>query len=579
MRKLFTLPVHAFHPKRYRPGDLGTWTGHLPFARDLISAVSPKLIVELGTHVGESYFGFCQAIEEAGIQCRAVAIDTWRGDSHAGLYDDSVFQDVDRYNRQNYSGFSTLIRDTFDNAIHQFADETIDILHIDGLHTYEAVKHDFETWFPKVRPGGIVLLHDTAAKHADFGVWQLWEELQPHHRTFAFTHWWGLGVLQKEGSEQAVPTLLQVLFSDSEAERQHARDQYALAAEFLDFTFGNQAVRAINRVHPALQVFAADPGGYTEQRSAALDLHFDAWEDYSITLPNGSAPGALRIDPANGPCLMELERITLDPPHHEIFPDALSCQGDLIRGHEPGSFMSTGSDPQWILPALDDLASGEPLTIRIRMRVRLDPSPIGIMHASRIGFGPAPVSGTPDSETLKLELRAARAERTILLAEYRQLKTVHDGLTAEAARVRDRLAAEQAARTVAEQDLAREQGQRVLYEADTNRLRQEVTQQIDALEHRRQLTLQAQAAADHLQEQTGALGREVVNLRMNLAAEAQAKALAEAEKADLARHALVLQYAVDEQRKVTAEYAESLSWKITAPLRAVLNLFNRKGPS
>jgi predicted O-methyltransferase YrrM len=38
---------------------------------------------------------------------------------------------------------------------------SIDFLFIDADHSYEAVKRDWEGWFPKVRKGGYVALHDS----------------------------------------------------------------------------------------------------------------------------------------------------------------------------------------------------------------------------------------------------------------------------------------------------------------------------------------------------------------------------------------------------------------------------------
>jgi len=37
----------------------------------------------------------------------------------------------------------------------------IDLLFIDGDHHYEAVRRDFEDWYPFVRPGGLIVLHDS----------------------------------------------------------------------------------------------------------------------------------------------------------------------------------------------------------------------------------------------------------------------------------------------------------------------------------------------------------------------------------------------------------------------------------
>ncbi|MDF3886547.1 class I SAM-dependent methyltransferase [Cupriavidus basilensis] len=171
------------------------WVGHIPFALALISIHRPRLFVELGSHFGDSYCAFCQAIQQVVPGGRAFAVDTWAGDEHAGYYSSHVLDALRSHHDSKYSQFSTLLQKTFDEAVRDFDDGTIDLLHIDGLHTYDAVLNDFTLWSPKMSSRGIILFHDIRVTHGDFEVWRLWAELKERYPTIEFDHSHGLGVL------------------------------------------------------------------------------------------------------------------------------------------------------------------------------------------------------------------------------------------------------------------------------------------------------------------------------------------------------------------------------------------------
>jgi O-antigen biosynthesis protein len=180
------------------------WWGHVPFAFWLTAACKPRLLVELGTHLGVSYAAFCEAVVRSRLETRCFAVDTWGGDAHAGFYGDDVYDDFKDFHDKRYASFSELLRKTFDEACSCFGDGTIDLLHIDGFHTYEAVRHDFETWRPKLSKQAIVLLHDTNEWRDDFGVGQFFGELKKELPVFEFLHCHGLGVVAV-GAEMPMP--------------------------------------------------------------------------------------------------------------------------------------------------------------------------------------------------------------------------------------------------------------------------------------------------------------------------------------------------------------------------------------
>lgn len=64
----------------------------------------------------------------------------------------------------------TFIQDYSFNVVKNW-DKIIDYIFIDGDHTYESVKQDFEEWYPHVKIGGIISIHDSSANRGGPPFW------------------------------------------------------------------------------------------------------------------------------------------------------------------------------------------------------------------------------------------------------------------------------------------------------------------------------------------------------------------------------------------------------------------------
>jgi len=195
LKAIWTPELEPLFWRSDRVGVESAWYGHVPFAHWIVAALSPRCIVELGTHNGVSYAAFCGAVQRQGLGARCFAVDTWAGDAQAGFYGEDVFDGLRQYHDQRFGAFSTLVRSVFEDALGVIPDGTVDLLHIDGLHTYDAVRRDFDSWRGKLSDRAVVLFHDTNVREGAFGVWKLWAELQEEHPSFEFLHAYGLGML------------------------------------------------------------------------------------------------------------------------------------------------------------------------------------------------------------------------------------------------------------------------------------------------------------------------------------------------------------------------------------------------
>lgn len=244
------------------------WMEHAPFAMFLVSAQRPRVVVELGSFRGVSYCAFCQAVKTLRLDARCYAVDTWQGDAHAGELAADALLELRAHHDPLYSDFSRLVQSTFDEAVKHFADGSIDLLHIDGFHSYEAVRRDFETWLPKMSARGIVLFHDLNVRERDFGVWRFWAEFSPRRPRFEFLHGHGLGVLAV-GAEQN--EILENLFAADEAEIAVIREFFQQLGARLEAVRARQA--QARTVHEQQNVIAAlRQYERTVQKSRALRL-------------------------------------------------------------------------------------------------------------------------------------------------------------------------------------------------------------------------------------------------------------------------------------------------------------------
>ena len=173
----------------------------IKFLLNRVAAIKPKVVVEIGTRMGGTLFLFTKVSAD---NAKIVSIDF--PDGHGGGYSNS------RYNF--YKLFAVppqkmeLIKgDSHEEStkarLEKFLDgQKIDFLFIDGDHSFEGVKMDFEMYSTFVRPGGLVAFHDIkpTKENSWSGVIPYWDTIKDKYKSEEFMGpedtWGGIGIVE-----------------------------------------------------------------------------------------------------------------------------------------------------------------------------------------------------------------------------------------------------------------------------------------------------------------------------------------------------------------------------------------------
>lgn len=169
--KLFKLGIKKW--------DIPTYTtaNELLKLYELAKLLKPNSIgVEIGSYIGASSLLIANGLSG---QSKLYCIDTWENDAMAeGNWDTyGVFQ-------KNISQVKNKIIPLKSNSVDAAKDfdKQIDFLFIDGDHSYEGAKADVDSWFGKLKSGGIIIMHDI--EWAEGVIRVVEEDIKPHLRNF-----------------------------------------------------------------------------------------------------------------------------------------------------------------------------------------------------------------------------------------------------------------------------------------------------------------------------------------------------------------------------------------------------------
>lgn len=165
---------------------------------DLLKKHPPKNIMEIGSEAGGTFYLWCRLATLGGVK---ISLDLPSGSSGSGKFRDPSALAARSTQFKRWSANVQIVTgDSHEQKswreVEALLDGTLlDFLFIDGDHSYEGVKLDYEDYKGFVRPGGLIAFHDINDtefhRKRSCYVAKFWEELQGAKQEFNLHQEWG----------------------------------------------------------------------------------------------------------------------------------------------------------------------------------------------------------------------------------------------------------------------------------------------------------------------------------------------------------------------------------------------------
>lgn len=115
--------------------------------------------VEIGSWKGQSSVFMAVCIANSNKNIKFDCVDTWRGSKEHSIDPQNLYREF-LYNTFPVKQYIRPLRMPSIIAAELYKNESLDFVFIDAEHDYDNVKIDISTWYPKIKPGGIIAGHD-----------------------------------------------------------------------------------------------------------------------------------------------------------------------------------------------------------------------------------------------------------------------------------------------------------------------------------------------------------------------------------------------------------------------------------